>query len=118
MDLTGRARPMPASPQSPAPSPARPGVVPGSLPSRHLTAHLHAPITRKVCVGAARTAARPRFVLMTEDKAALLKIVGRHFDGHTIANQSFDPVLLHLACRVGHDLVASIEVNAIARIRQ
>jgi hypothetical protein len=38
-----------------------------------------------------RTAARARmFVLMTEDQAALLKIVGRHFDGHTIANQSFD----------------------------
>src|SRR5262249_14317687 len=65
-----------------------------------------------------RTAARPRFVLMTEDKAALLKIVGRHFDGHTIANQSLDPLLLHLACRVSHDLVAGIEVNAIARIRQ
>src|SRR5262249_56630022 len=59
-----------------------------------------------------RTAARPRFVLMTEDKAALLKIVGRHFDGHTIANQGLDPVLLHLACRVGHDLLAGIEVNA------
>ena len=53
---------------------------------------------------------------MTEDKAALLKIVGRHFDGHTIANQSLNPVLLHLAGRVGHDLVAGIEVNAIARI--
>ena len=63
-----------------------------------------------------RTVARPRFGLMTEDKAALLKIVGRHFDGHTIANQIFGPVLLHLACRVGHDLVAGIEVNAIARI--
>src|SRR6516225_2631274 len=65
-----------------------------------------------------RTVARPRFGLMTEDKAALLKIVGRHFDGHTITNQSLNPVLLHLAGRVGHDLVPGIEVNAIARIRQ
>jgi len=48
-----------------------------------------------------------------EDKAALLKIVGRHFDGHTIANQSLDPVLLHLACRVGHGLVAGVELNAM-----
>src|SRR5262249_26840839 len=40
---TGRARPIRASQPSPAPSPARPGVVPGSLPSRGATArHLRA----------------------------------------------------------------------------
>jgi hypothetical protein len=62
-----------------------------------------------------RTGARPRmFVLMTKDQAALLKVVERHLDGHTIANQSLDPVLLHLARRVGHDLAASVELNAIA----
>src|SRR5262245_13301625 len=58
------------------------------------------------------------FVLMAEDQTALVKIVGRHFDGHTIADQSLDSVLLHLACRVGHDLVAGIELNAIARVGQ
>src|SRR5262249_11657061 len=36
-----------------------------------------------------RTGASPRmFVLMTKDQAALLKVVGRHFDGHKIASQS------------------------------
>src|SRR5262249_8630452 len=45
-------------------------------------------------------------------------VVVRHLDGHTIANQSLDPVLLHLARRVGHDLVASVELNAIACVGQ
>ena len=55
---------------------------------------------------------------MTEDQAALPQIVGRHFDGYSIANQSLYPVLLHLARCVGHDLVASVELNAIARVGQ
>jgi hypothetical protein len=32
-----------------------------------------------------------------------------------LASQSLDPVLLHLARRLGHDLVAGVELNAIAR---
>jgi hypothetical protein len=31
-----------------------------------------------------------------------------------LASQSLDPVLLHLARRLGHDLVAGVELNAIA----
>jgi hypothetical protein len=63
MDLTGRARPMPASPPSPAPSPARPGVVPGSSPF-DLTVPLRAAIIGKVCVGAALALTYDKFETM------------------------------------------------------
>src|SRR5262249_44818469 len=66
-----------------------------------------------------RTGGHPRtLVLMTEDQAALVKVVGRHFDGHAIAGQRLNPVLLHLAGRVSHDFVAGVELNAIAGVRQ
>jgi hypothetical protein len=32
--------------------------------------------------------------------------------------KSLDPVLLHLAGRVSHNFVASVELNAIARVGQ
>jgi hypothetical protein len=54
---------------------------------------------------------------MTEDQAALVKVVGRHFDSHAIASQSLDAVFLHLTGSVSHDFVASVELNAIARGR-
>jgi hypothetical protein len=54
MGLSGRARLMPASPPSPALSPARPGVAPGSSPF-DLTALLTAAIIGKVCVAMALT---------------------------------------------------------------
>ena len=52
MGLSGKAGPTPVCPPSPAPSPARPGVVPGSSPFGAM-ASLRGPITRKVCVEAA-----------------------------------------------------------------
>ena len=55
-------------------------------------------------------------VLVTEDQAALLQIVGRHLDRDPIACQRLDPVLLHLAGGVGNDLVSGVELHAVARI--
>src|SRR5262249_18168839 len=55
---------------------------------------------------------------MTEDQAALVKVVGRHFDGHAIASQRLNPVLFHLSGCVSHDFVAGVELNAIARVWQ
>src|SRR6185312_11223359 len=55
-------------------------------------------------------------VLVTEDQATLLQIVGRHFDRDPIACQRLDPVLLHLAGSIGNNLVSGIELHAVARV--
>src|SRR5450756_447702 len=61
-----------------------------------------------------RSSAARTFVLVAEDQPAFFKIVGRHLDRHPIACQRLDPVLLHLARGVGHDLVSGIELHAVA----
>src|ERR1700752_579312 len=71
---------------------------------------------------ALRSALGPRaggsrpLVLVAEDQAALLEVVGRHLDGDAIAGQRLDAVLLHLAGSVGDDLVACVELHAVARV--
>jgi hypothetical protein len=55
---------------------------------------------------------------VAEDQAALLEVVGRHLDGDAVAGKGLDAVLLHLAGRVGHDLVPGVELNAVPSIRQ
>src|SRR3954454_24711283 len=55
-------------------------------------------------------------VLVPENQAALLQVVGRHLNGHSVARQRLDPVLFHLAGGVGDDLVTGIELHAVARI--
>src|SRR5262249_47177201 len=57
-------------------------------------------------------------VLVAEDQPALLEVVRRHLDGHAVAGQGLDAVLLHLARGVGDDLVTCIELYAVARIGQ
>src|ERR1700760_4624912 len=72
-------------------------------------------------LGAARRAAGGRvgaLVLVAEYQAALLEVIGRHLDRHAVARQRLDPVLLHLARGVGHDLVAGIELHAVAGVRE
>src|SRR6185312_4296057 len=67
---------------------------------------------------APRGAGARALVLVTEDQAALLQIVGRHFDRDPIARQRLDPVLLHLAGGVGNNLVSGVELHAVTRIGQ
>src|SRR5262245_15768127 len=55
-------------------------------------------------------------VLVAEDQAAFLKIVGRHLDGDAVAGQRLDAVLLHLAGGVGDDFVPCIQLHAVARV--
>src|SRR5258708_12042529 len=55
-------------------------------------------------------------VLVTEDQAAFLQVIGRHLDRHPIARQRLDPVLLHLAGGVGDDLVSCVELHAVTCI--
>ena len=43
-------------------------------------------------------------------------IIGRHLDRHPVAGQRLDPVLLHFARGIGNDLVAGVELDAIASI--
>src|SRR5579872_1066884 len=57
-------------------------------------------------------------ILVPEDQSAFFQIVGRHFDGHPIARERLDPVLLHSAGRVGDERMAVVELNAIARVGQ
>src|SRR6201992_4165465 len=64
----------------------------------------------------ARGASARTFVLVAEYQSAFFKVIGRHFDGHPVARQRLDPVLLHLARSVGNDLVAGVELNAVARV--
>src|SRR5262249_10212641 len=71
-----------------------------SLPSTELLAH------RRARGGSA-------VVLVAEDDAAFFEIVGRHFHDDAIAGQRLDPVLLHLAGRVGDDLMAGIELYPV-----
>src|SRR5689334_4995304 len=66
---------------------------------------------RRGARGAART-----LVLVAEDQPALFEVVGRHLDGDAVAGQRLDAVLLHLAGGVGDDLVACIELHAVARV--
>src|SRR3954471_17382820 len=58
--------------------------------------------------GVART-----LILVPEDQPALFQIVGRHFDRDPISCQRLDPVLLHLACGVGNNLVSGVELHAV-----
>src|ERR1043166_1781382 len=57
-------------------------------------------------------------VLVAENQAALLEVVGRHFDGDAIAGQCLDAFFLHLAGGVGDDFVPCIELHAVARVGQ
>src|SRR5712691_3097178 len=65
-----------------------------------------------------RTAAAGALVLVAEDEPALLEIVGRHLDRHAVAGERLDPVLLHLARRVGDDGLPGVELHAKARVGQ
>src|SRR3979411_1037938 len=60
-----------------------------------------------------RSAASRTLVLVTENEPAFLQVIRRHLDRHAVAGQSLDPVLFHLACGVGHDLVSCIELHAV-----
>ena len=53
---------------------------------------------------------------MAENQPAFFQIIGRHFDRHPVTCQGLDPVLLHLACRVGNDLVPRVELDAVAGV--
>jgi hypothetical protein len=53
-----------------------------------------------------------------EDEPALVDVVARHLHGDAVAGQGLDPVLLHLAGRIGDDLVAAFELHPVAGIRQ
>src|SRR5215510_10769114 len=57
-------------------------------------------------------------VLVAEDHAALLQVVGRHLDGDAVAGERLDAVLLHAAGGIGDDLVAIVEQDPIARVRK
>src|SRR5476649_2136418 len=57
-------------------------------------------------------------VFVTENQPALLEVIGRHLDRHPVSGQRLDPVLLHFSGGVGHDLVACIELHAIAGVGQ
>src|SRR5215471_1665701 len=70
-------------------------------------------------LGARWSAARScPLILMPEDHAALLEIIGRHLDRDPISRQRLDAVLFHTAGRVGDDLVPVIELHAEAGVRQ
>src|SRR5665213_2426034 len=73
-----------------------------------------AELTARRCT--TRRSATRTFILVTENKAALLKVIWRHLDRHPIARQRLDPVLFHLAGGVGDDLMPGIELHAIACI--
>src|SRR5665213_4388210 len=66
-----------------------------------------AELTARRCT--TRRSATRTFILVTENKAALLKVIWRHLDRHPIARQRLDPVLFHLAGGVGDDLMPGIE---------
>src|SRR5690348_9479263 len=72
-----------------------------------------APLLATGCAtgGSART-----FILVAENQPAFLKVVGRHLDRNPVARQRLDAVLLHLAGGIGHDLVAGVELHAVARV--
>src|SRR5215471_3331330 len=57
-------------------------------------------------------------VLVAEDDAAFLKVIGRHLHYDAVTGERLDAVLLHLACRVGDDLMAGIELYPVSRVRQ
>jgi len=57
-------------------------------------------------------------VLVTEDEAPFLKVVGRNLDGHSIAGEGLNPVLFHPSGRVRDKLMTIVELNAIAGIGQ
>src|SRR5215472_15840364 len=71
---------------------------------------------RRAALRAARGGGAGTLVLVTEDQATFLEVIGRPLDCHPIARQLLDAVLLHLAGSVGHDLVAGIELHAVARV--
>src|SRR5439155_20536692 len=81
-----------------------------------LTARLPAAELAAARRPATRGSGTGTLVLVTEDQATLLQIVGRHFDRDPIARQRLDPVLLHLAGGVGNNLVSGVELHAVARI--
>src|SRR5689334_15629648 len=55
-------------------------------------------------------------VLVAEDHAALVEVVGRHLDRDLVAGQHADAVLAHLAAGVGDDVVAVLELDAEAAV--
>src|ERR1700688_4418948 len=86
---------------------------------------LHAPMRPPARSALAKLLAHGRapadtgaLVLVPEDEAALVEIIGRHLDRDAVAGESLDAVLLHLAGRIGDDDVSGIELNAVARVRQ
>src|SRR6202453_2203092 len=81
-------------------------AVTACLPAAELTARRRT--TRRSATGT--------FVLVAENEAAFLQVIGRHLDRHPVARQRLDPVLLHLAGGVGDDFVPGIELHAITCI--
>src|SRR6478609_4053476 len=57
-------------------------------------------------------------VLVAENQTTLFEIVGRHLDGHAVAGQRLDAVLLHLAGGVGDDLVSGVQLDPETRVRK
>src|SRR5438309_11967537 len=85
-----------------------------SLQSGGLSA---AELAAALCAARRAAGSRPRtLVLVAEYQPALLEVIGRHLDRHPVACQRLDPVLLHLARRVGHDLVARIQLHPVTRV--
>ncbi|SOY45064.1 hypothetical protein CBM2585_A130541 [Cupriavidus taiwanensis] len=56
--------------------------------------------------------------LVAEVDATLGQVVGRHFQGHAVAGQDADAVLLHLARSVCPDFNAVFQRDTIAVVRQ
>src|SRR5665213_1678901 len=63
-----------------------------------------------------RRAGGSALVLVAERDAALGQIIGRHLDGHAIAGEHADAVLLHAAGGVGQSLVPVVELHAEPRV--
>src|ERR1700722_11792782 len=66
---------------------------------------------------------RPRarsgpFVLVAKNQTALVEIIRRHFDRHSVTGKRFDPVLLHSPGCIGDDLMTAIELNAVSGVGQ
>ena len=55
---------------------------------------------------------------MTEVDAPFREIVGRHLNGHLIAGENSDAVLLHAASGVGNHLVPIVQLYASASVGQ
>src|SRR5262245_44972616 len=57
-------------------------------------------------------------ILVPENHAALVEIIGRHLDSHAVSRERLNAVLAHLAGGVSNQGVAVVELNAISRIRE